>query len=618
MVKYSKNKDYKVIAVVTACFSAEDQRALINKIAKKSKKYQCRVVFFSTVSDFSMGDQESVAEEAIFDIISVESFDAIVLMAESFKSETALKRFVKRTLETGVPIIAVDHHMDGCINISFDYKESFRKVVKHMVEYHGYRTIIFFGGMPNNSFSDERLHVFQEVLAENNIPYDPKRVYYGYFWEDPTVVAVEQMLQDWPGLPDAIICANDTMALTVCDCLQKKGYRVPQDVAVSGFDGIEAEKFHFPRLLTCLYDSDYFLDKVFQMICDDNLTAGEQEIVVDAYQKMQIGGSCGCKGLADKNAAAEIIRLKSSMYELITYQTNLGQMVAKYGNKDEKEIFEEAIPQQLRRIQYHDFWCCVTKQAAGVKVIHYKRTDDTVDISYSAGVPEVELIPNLHEQLDADEPLMVVAVPSQENPFGYAVVSFDSEQFWYTAYSNFISHLRFMLDMIRAQKELMRLYRMDSLTGLLNRNGFYAVMEKLLRSPSIENLTIISLDMYQFKLINDTYGHAEGDFALKKVGKIINECIEEGDISTRNGGDEFLIVLYQNDQEQRAKEIVTSLEQKAKTFNESNAKDYKLIFSIGVYTEVTENHSLDYFLREADRRMYEHKNAQRTKDKNRS
>ena len=210
---------------------------------------------------------------------------------------------------------------------------------------------------------------------------------------------------------------------------------------------------------------------------------------------------------------------------------------------------------------------------------------------------------------------MVVPVPSQDNPLGYSVVSFESDRFWYTAYSSFISHLRYIFDMIRAQKELMRLYRTDSLTGLLNRNGFYAVMEKLFRSPNVEMLTIISLDMFQFKKINDNFGHAEGDFALERIGQFIKQSIEEGDIATRNGGDEFLIVLYQKDQMKRAQEIVANLQEKAFIFNESKEKEYKLIFSVGVYTESTKDHSLDYFLREADRRMYEHKNRQRAEKK---
>ena len=64
----------------------------------------------------------------------------------------------------------MDKNFEGCINLAFDYGDAFREVVKHMVEYHGYRTINFMGGMPGNSYSEERLEVFKEVLAQNHGP----------------------------------------------------------------------------------------------------------------------------------------------------------------------------------------------------------------------------------------------------------------------------------------------------------------------------------------------------------------------------------------------------------------------------------------------------------------
>ena len=77
MEKYSKGKDYKVIAVVMACFSQDDQQMLIKRIAHQCKSYHCRAVFFSTLSNFYTGDQETIAEASVFDVIAVERFDAI-------------------------------------------------------------------------------------------------------------------------------------------------------------------------------------------------------------------------------------------------------------------------------------------------------------------------------------------------------------------------------------------------------------------------------------------------------------------------------------------------------------------------------------------------------------
>lgn len=627
--KYSDGKDYKVIAFVTACFSKDDQQDLIKKVTEKSLEHNCRVIFFSTLTNFYMEDLDA-GEKRIFDTIAAEMFDAIVLMAETFKEEEVQKKLVQRAIAAGVPVIAVDHHVDGCINISFDYREAFRKIVKHMVEFHGYRKINFMAGMPNNSFSDERLEVFRQVLEENGGEFDPKCVYYGYFWENPTIEAMKKMLENNSELPEAIICANDTMALTVCDYLNQRGYRVPEDVAVSGFDGLEAGKYHQPQLLTSVYSVEAFAEALFQLVNSGELVAEERKLKVSAYHEIQIGGSCGCRGMAGKDAAAKIIQLKSDMYEQMEYQTNLGRMVANYGEGEGMDIIQKVIPQQLKHMHYFDFWFCSEQRlliadypfysgssklydssAGMVNAIHYERQLENVAINYAERMEADGLIPELNNYLEENHPLLVVGVPTQEDPNAYAVISMDTERFWYTAYSGFIFHLRFLLDMQRSKKMLMQVYRTDALTGVFNRNGFYAMMKQVMEYSTVKELTVISIDMCGFKQINDTYGHAEGDEALKAVGKIIRESISQREIAARTGGDEFLIVLFRGNQKQRTEEIINSLNEKAEKFNEKNAKRYSLVFSIGVCSESMGEHSLDYFLREADKRMYQNKKEQK-------
>lgn len=625
--KYSEGKDYKVIAFVHACFSKDDQRDLVKQIAKKSLEHNCKVVFFSTLTNFYEEDLDS-GEIRIFDTVAVEKFDAIVLMAETFKVEDGQKKLVQRATAAGVPVIAVDHHVDGCINISFDYKEAFREIVKHMVEYHGYRNINFMAGMPNNSFSDERLNVFKQVLEENQIPFDPKCVYYGHFWEVPTIEAMKKMLENQPTLPEAIVCANDTMALTVCNYLRQRGYRVPEDVAVSGFDGLEAGQYHQPKLLTSIYDGDAFADALFNLIKDESLTVGEKELKVAAYNQIQIGGSCGCTGIAGADAAAKIIQIKSDMNEQMEYQTNLGRMVANYGDGEGMEIIQRVIPSQLTRMHYFDFWFCSEKRmliadypkyaskkqedsAELYNVIHYEKVLDDVSIDYIERMPLPELVPDLDKQLELEHSLLVVTMPTQEDPNAYVVISMNADHFWYTAYASFLFHLRFLLDMQRSKKMIMQVYRTDALTGVLNRNGFYAMMKQITEYSRVKELTVISLDMCGFKQINDTYGHAEGDEALKTVGTIIQESVTQREIAARTGGDEFLIVLFRENQKARTEEIIASINEKADAFNQKNENRYKLIFSIGVCSEEMGDHSLDYFLREADKKMYEHKKEQK-------
>ena len=92
-------------------------------------------------------------------------------------------------------------------------------------------------GLPDNPFSIERVDAYRRVLKEHQIPFEEDHVLYGEFWEAPAKRALRSYLDAGGEVPEAFICANDTMAVTVCDELVERGVRVPQDCIVTGFDG---------------------------------------------------------------------------------------------------------------------------------------------------------------------------------------------------------------------------------------------------------------------------------------------------------------------------------------------------------------------------------------------
>ena len=261
--KYSEGKPYKVIAFVLSNFSNDEQLRIMRTVVDVCRGYQIRVHFYSTITDLFMNDVIDQGERSILSSIIVEKFDAVVLMSESFKQDEEMHELVARANKFDVPIFAVDKYLEGAINLAFEYEGCFREVVEHMVEHHGYKRINFMGGMPGNDYSEVRLQVYKDVLEKNGIPFDERRVYYGYFWEEPAIVAMEQMMDSSLQFPEAIICANDAMALPIVNYLQKNGFRVPEDVAVSGFDGIDMERYSVPRLTTGVVNNE----RMIQCIC---------------------------------------------------------------------------------------------------------------------------------------------------------------------------------------------------------------------------------------------------------------------------------------------------------------------------------------------------------------
>lgn len=627
--KYATSEKQKVIAICQSCFANEDHTRIIKRMITEARKHHCKVVFFSTLTDFNTGDINDEGEQKIFDAISVERFDAIVLMAESFKRDEAQIALAKRAQEAGVPVISVNKYIEGCINIAFDYKGIFRKIVKHMVEDHGYRNINYISGAPGTVYSEERFEVFKEVLAENEIKFDPNKVHHGYFMSEPTRLVMKKILERNTSLPEAIICANDRMAKSACEYLQEKGYRVPEDVAISGFDGFDLAKYCNPCLTTGSIDMDECIRTIFEIV---EKKGGEKKKKHKYFisGEMSLGCSCGCEKKDEETYyGSEIMRLKNLLGSESRYQWKMSQMVANFGSQEDMKAIMEMTPEYIDALQYKDFWLCansdllvesnllareVHKQNTNVNkiytkrmnVVHIKRTEEEAKVKYGKVMTFGELIPDRDKVLEENDFLMVVPVHIQSKAVGYAVVSFDEEKFWFTAYASFINNLRYVLEMQKNQRKIMHMYMSDSLTGLYNRSGFYQRIGPLMENAHDKDMSIISIDMDRLKVINDTYGHSEGDAALCALANIMQKSINH-EIAARTGGDEFLITFVGKDIEERTEAIVNKIKKGIKEFNKTSGKEYELHASIGAYTNRIANHSLDFFLKRADELMYARK-----------
>ena len=180
--------------------------------------------------------------------------------------------------------------------------------------------------------------------------------------------------------------------------------------------------------------------------------------------------------------------------------------------------------------------------------------------------------------------------------------------------SNSLENIRKLFRLNKANDELNRLYVIDPLCNIYNRNGFYNRADDIFKECAADNrqIMISFIDMDGLKFINDNYGHNEGDFAIQRLASTISTCCGKSGICARFGGDEFVYFnpnASKNDAAIFAKKINKSLDE----LNKLVQKPYTISASIGsVITVVEKDDTLFSIIKMAYINMYEVKKAKKS------
>lgn len=163
------------------------------------------------------------------------------------------------------------------------------------------------------------------------------------------------------------------------------------------------------------------------------------------------------------------------------------------------------------------------------------------------------------------------------------------------------------------ENQLETLSQTDELTGLLNRRGFFNLAQTQYdHSLALGQTSILFYaDMDDLKIINDTYGHDEGDYAIITMGKLLKKAFSNTDIIARIGGDEF-VILATNKEKHYIEEITKKINHLCQTFNDTYPKTYELNISIGsVIYQNDYISSLEALLSKADSMLYHIKKSKK-------
>lgn len=625
----------KIVALCTSRVYEPQTHGYIVRLNERLKADGFSVLIFAINSDIYWEEDRVATEKYIYDLIPYRYIDAVIIMDEKIKSHKIANKIIKEARKFNLPTIIADGHYEGTSNIRYDYNAGFEKVVRHVIEYHKVRRPHMMAGHENNEFSNARIEVFKKVLKENDIPFDQSMISYGDFWADPCRIATRKLI-DRGNMPEAIICANDIMAITVSEMLISAGYMVPQDVIVTGFDGYDEIYFTSPIITTATCDildlANATADALSEMVNDNKIITKLIEPNFCANE------SCGCprhtehpailrnrfrESFARLNDDNRVLHLITASMQASKTPGAMAAHLESYKMDKtlivtDRKCFEESI---------NYFTDPRIKDATKEFVTIYdssnpaKYKEGTLDIStdfadHCEDVMALCVRNRIMELVKTGYPLIFNALNFMVRPFGF--VCYYYQDYLISNYTNTLNvtnaistgvggyiNLRYQKTIL---KEMDEMYRHDPLTGLYNRIGFQNVLKQHRSEPDYykKPVTVIMSDLDGLKYINDHYGHAEGDNAIYAVANALFNSVPETSLSTRFGGDEvFSVVFGDCDPDQIIKDIDKNLE----NYNENSDKEYTVSTSCGYTTSIfDDDFDIAQAIREADEKMYEAKN----------
>lgn len=627
----------RIIGVCLSMLPEEYRLQCVRALNKYAVQQGYRLFIFHSKTDFYLPlTPTDDGEMSIFQLIQYHMLDAMIVLPDTIKRDSVLQSIIDSCRSHNVPVISIDKFLEGCVNFRFDYSNSFETLCQHVVQKHHAKRLFMMAGVRDNTFSDERIHAFEKVMAENNITPDNYRIGYGDFWEKPTRETLEQwFIEEQCAIPDAIICANDTMAIVCSQFLQNHGYRIPEDCIVTGFDGISEANYHVPHITTCTQDYDTMGKEVIAAAI--RLHQGlpvEPTRIIDFH--ILYSQSCGCEKPAPLNInnamqdiadqlkrANERQELTCQVQSAVTSMTSLAELPEIIQDKFIFESMVFALNDDIFRAP--DF---------GERHRNGEPFSEQVNVMYhryfwapqdACITPLEQLIPDLSTMLRREDPVIFCPLHFLDLVMGYCAFQTDISHDSYEKINSFMNAMNSSLGIFHSQvhtksinmqlksanSELEKLYVHDHMTGLLNWRGFYRQFHQQLKESSGKNMSIviISADLDGLKHINDTFGHTEGDNAITTVGKELVSSAIQGEVCSRFGGDEFTVAGVIADSDScyfdsfrfRFREYLHR-------YNSISHKPYQVESSIGFCIQpMDKNVDLDQMIKVADDRMYEDK-----------
>lgn len=623
----------KKIGVFISHIFGSYQQGVCQGIVDHALEYGYTAEIFTSLDGENLGSY-ALGEESILHIPNYDSFDGIIFASDTYISQDLRQKILDRLKTLSCPIVEIAAKGAHFPSVFLENNSMTETLTSHFLTVHRADRVCYLGCAEESYPSNLRETYYRNALQKQGITPGKNDIYHCRYENGDVTTALDFFCQT--GTPGAVVCYNDRLALMFLAAALAAGYRVPEDIAITGCDDTPDGQSISPMLTTVSFPV-YELGACAIESLLSQIRNGSPAAVSCPAAEPLIRNSCGCSHGSNANSifftqklSARITALENSILGSMNMSSSL-QHVTDLDSGI--RLLAEFVPQlehcrEFYLCLYAD-WDSVSSHILALTNQEEAVSDtDTILLKFACKngkqLPECSFLKKnlLPDYLYHDSDCAYVYVPLyfESKKFGYIALAYKDNridhQFRLVQWQmNINQMLQSICEAKRTGMLVSRLediYMKDSLTGLYNKHGYDRLEEPLLHRAISENLSLTAflIDMDGLKIINDTYGHSEGDFAIQVLGQAIESTAAEGDICARFSGDEFYILaagLSEKEEKQRVRSIASYLNH----YNKLSSKAYEISCSCGFASALpssgfTAEHIQELFAL-ADKQMYREK-----------
>lgn len=622
----------KRIAVFSTAWNGEHIGGILRGMSETVKQTGDDLYIFNTYGGFEVGAEYNDCEYSIFQLPLKSHLDGVILIANNIDSIDRLTGIIQMCREKNLPCIAVELAIPGIHCIGTDNYTAMETLMEHLVSVHGCKTFNYVGGPAEHAENILRKKAFVDVLERHGLLVEEARIRDYDFTRGGGIRAFTDFHKMGLDLPDAVVCANDNMAIGYMEEVLEYGYRVPEDTIITGFDGLFEAQCCTPGITSVGRGKETLgaacIEQILGMI-----EGKEYSLHTLLPFEFRPNESCGCKNCMD-NISVIKKRLNENLYQnqqlrwrmnlmqkrLLTCKTSTELNRTLYSELQELNINKCAI--MLSEEEYINHFTSENgvKRKEGafsnrMRVLYQGKPEQ--DSRSFETFETVRLLPEKWMD-DSDDSHVYLFMPLHLNgiQYGYCVMGdhidyIENENlfYWISTMDLVIDHVRQNISIRMLNDRLSHMYIQDAMTGIYNRFALKNFGEPLLERNRMEGRRTLFLfaDMDGLKSINDTYGHEAGDLSIKEMAHVMQQsCPDSSYFCIRYGGDEFLM-MGTCDSEETAASIQSDVEKRISEAQPMSNLPVRLSASVGYFltSESDMEQSLDEYISQADRMMYQ-------------